>query len=155
MRVDNGFAHHIALLIASFAWCNPTLAAGDVPCAALPSALQLARDKLEIAKTQLGAARENFGPGRVDALRDTLAAISETELIETHCPNLRLQPAPGTDYVKMRVGKHPHMSYAAAALRDARKALRDTGADVHGAAALKSVERAIEEVDKAFLYRGP
>ncbi len=147
-------APHIVLLVA---WCASINAApaADAPCTAVPPALQLTRDKLEIAKTQLAAAKENFGPARLDALRDTQAAILETEQIDMHCADLQLRPAPGSDTVRKAVGRHPHMSYASAALRDARRNLLELETDAHAAAARRLVERALEAVGQAFIDRGP
>ena len=126
-------------------------------CVTVPEHLQKARDALETARTQLAAAKTNFGPMRDEALRFTEAAIAETSKMAARCPNLELRAAPGTGVVRKGIGRHPHMSYSTYALTTAQQELNALDASYGDARrqALDNVDRALDATGKAFIDRGP
>jgi hypothetical protein len=153
--------HLITALWIGCCGAAPTYAAdagqSATSCVAIPEHLQRARDALETAKTQLAAAKSNFGPARDEALQFTRAAIEETTRMAARCPNLELRPVPGTGDVRKGIGRHPHMSYSTHALTTAKEELiaLDASYGDARARALELVSRALESVGKAFVYRGP
>ena len=123
----------------------------------MPEHLQKARDALETARTQLAAAKTNFGPMRDEALHFTEAAIADSAKMAARCRGLELRPASDTKIVRKGIGRHPHMSYSTYALTIAKQELNALDASYGDARkqALDNVERALDATGKAFIDRGP
>ena len=146
----------LALLTGCAAPTPPTSAGEaarlDTMCASHGAGLLAARNELETARTYLRASKDNFGPGRDQAIEATEQAIAALQALAP------VQPDPDTKLVRF-VGthRHPRMQYAFGALRDARAALNqlDCFAATARAPVGEAIDCALAAIVAAFQVNAP
>ncbi len=143
----------LGMLVASCA--GTTGVVDDGLCRATAADVQEARDYLEIARTQLKASKDNFGPGRAKAIAAVAAAVESLQ----QAAGRPLEPAPETlVHPRMAGGhNHPHMHWAIWALYKARQALEGARCVIPGGTAgvFESIAAAKDAIDEAFAYNPP
>lgn len=145
----------LAGCLAAPIWVNAyAQAQAALNCLGEAQAQQTLRDQLQVALSYLHASKDNFGPGRGEAISQTEAAIAE--LIRLHGDPF---PAtPGAE-VTQQVGRHghPRMQRALGALREVLASLDASGCrDVPDLAGIRThVVAAVAGIYRAFSYNPP
>jgi len=143
------------LLCAASASVRAKTTPAALDCLGTGSNIQGMRDNLETALAYLRKAKDNFGPGRANAITATRQAISEFERLYG---TSGLATTPGSEVTQF-LGRHghPRMQWALSILRTLRNEVNSPPCMKNGEldALRQDIAAAIEGIMQAFVFNPP